>query len=301
MKKTNCPYCNNTTYVDDRDWGLTIQCEGPRCEKFFTTAHLAEVERLARHFALPDLSAALAGTDHSTGPRPSAPEEPPIPRIPGKTSRYGFGYPFPSPSHPAPSATPRLTGPHRCQVCLGELRNGDAPIAFGESRLTLLHTLERGRSLVLLDNCRTDIYAAIYHCPGCLTLLETPSYQWGQSVSCPVTSCGAQFTAPFDNVLHRRKGDAREGLTFEFPCPACGHLLLCDTMREGQPTAGLPVVCVHEPHLILVPGSGLQVGETAAAVGAVEAVQQVPDRRCPECGQMVPANSSPCPNCGPVA
>src|SRR5262249_28725809 len=101
-------------------------------------------------------------------------------------------------------------------------------------------------------------------------------------------------TAPFDNVLHERQGDAREGQPFRFACPACDGVLACDTLRNGESTRSLPVVCLHCSHLIHVPGGGTSL--------AVSAVAEGPQRRCsnPACAQLVPAGCNVCPLCGIV-
>jgi hypothetical protein len=150
------------------------------------------------------------------------------------------------------------------------------------------------------EPCRTDVYAAIYHCPRCLALLETPNYQWGAEVVCPVATCGAAFTAPRDDVLHRWEGDAQEGTTFLFPCPACGGDLRCDTLRDGLPTTGLIVVCTHADclHCIEVPSGGSQVERLPGAMDPIQAVRTTAERRCPGCNNLVPANAVPCPMCG---
>src|SRR5687768_18067710 len=43
------------------------------------------------------------------------------------------------------------------------------PGAFGRRRWVTTH-----QNRWLLEPCRTDVYAAIYHCPRCRALLETP-------------------------------------------------------------------------------------------------------------------------------
>jgi hypothetical protein len=226
MKTAYCPYCNNHTLVDDRDWGLTVQCEAPRCERFFLAGGAAGQRSDAETVAA------------TPSPRPPAK---PVP-----TPRRQVAH------QPAPRPESYLTGPHRCQVC-----QGDIPQPVGRRRCTILHAPDRTKRPDLADNCRTDVYAAIYRCPHCHVVLETPSYQWGQPVACP--HCGTGFTAPFDDVLHRHEGDSREGSVFQFACPACDRTLRCDTQREGRPTRDLPVVCVHCHHLIAVPGAGKAV------------------------------------------
>jgi hypothetical protein len=227
MKTTYCPYCNNHTYVDDRDWGLTIQCEGPRCGQFF----LAGVGAAQRCDAQVVATTPPPRTTSSSRPA-RVPQQPTAARPPAPESH--------------------LTGPHLCQVCKGDIRR-----SIGRRRATVLHQPDRTLHPELTDNCRTDIYAAIYRCPHCREVLETPSYQWGLVVTCPC--CHGDFTAPFDDVLHRHVGDASEGIVFQFSCPACDRRLRCDTLREGRPTRDLPVVCVHCHHLISVPSAGVAV------------------------------------------
>jgi hypothetical protein len=157
----------------------------------------------------------------------------------------------------------RLTGAHRCQVCHDDIRNEDGPVGFGRRRCTVLHHPDRARNPQLTDNCRTDVYAGLYFCPHpqCRAFLETPSHQWGQPVSCPV--CSGPFVAPFDDLLHRHAGDAREGEVFSFPCPNCSGSLRCDTAREGRPTRDLHSICVHCHHVIAIPGGGTPVKGSA--------------------------------------
>jgi hypothetical protein len=201
--------------------------------------------------------------------------------------RYGIEPKAPSKDEaqaPAEALPLHLTAPHRCQVCRGEIHQ-----PLGRRRCTVLH---RPINSDMPDNCRTDVYAALYRCPSCRVRLETPSFQWGLTVRCP--ACHNDFTAPHDNVLHERQGDAREGQPFRFACPACGNSLECDTIRHGRPTPGLPVVCLHCSHLIHVPGGGISV--------AVSVVADGPQRRCsnPACAQLVPAGCDSCPLCGTV-
>ena len=255
MKSAYCPYCNNHTYVDDRDWGLTIRCEAPRCERFFLTG--------------------------SPTRQPSDAEQ--VASVPGpaRAPSRRVAAPAPVPTRPEPA----LTGPHPCQVCGGHITQ-----PTGRRRATILHQPDRSRRPELVDNCRTDIYAAIYRCPDCRGILETPRYQWGLSVTCP--HCGGDLVAPHDDVLHRHEGDAGEGPVFQFSCPACDRSLHCDTHRQGRPTRDLPVVCIHCHHLIAVPGSG-------AALHAAPTSPSGPERRCgnPACGRLVPANCDACPLC----
>jgi hypothetical protein len=146
-----------------------------------------------------------------------------------------------------------------------------------------------------------DIYAAVYFCPNtsCQALLESPSHQWGQGVSCP--SCGRAFTAPRDDVLHEHAGDAREGQVFRFRCPSCDARLECDSTRGGQPMTGQRVVCLSCRNIIEVPGGGMSVaGRLAPAPDPREALQQGAARRCsnPACAQLIPSRAERCPMCG---
>jgi hypothetical protein len=145
-----------------------------------------------------------------------------------------------------------LTGPHYCQVCQGAINQ---PV--GRRRWTILHHPDREQHPTLTDNCRTDVRAAIYGCPNCHVMLETPRYQWGRPVTCP--QCHDDFRAPFDDLLHRHEGDAGPGDVFQFACPSCQKPLRCNTHREGQPTRDLPVVCVHCRIIITVPSAGQAV------------------------------------------
>ena len=157
----------------------------------------------------------------------------------------------PAPSEPAildAPGKPRLTGPHRCLVCSGETSH-----VFNRRRCTVVH---RSQLPDRPDNCRMDVYAAIYFCPHCIgeTLLETPFYQWGRDVTCPV--CTNTFQSPRDDVLHEHAGDAREGVTMAFRCPSCASELRCDTIRRGQPITGTRVVCFRCQHILIIPGHG---------------------------------------------
>jgi hypothetical protein len=192
---------------------------------------------------------------------------------------------------------PRLTGRHRCQVCYRHDSSSNAylPGAFGRRRLVTEH-----HNTTLPEPCRTDVYAAIYKCPQCLRLLETPSYQWGQEVTCPYEACQKSFVAPRDDVLHRHAGDAREGLAFAFPCPACHRLLRADTLRNGASTFGTLVVCIHPQcrQRIEVPPIGRQLTPSPAVPGPVETAQAPVGRRpCGSCGLLIPSNLITCPVC----
>jgi hypothetical protein len=192
---------------------------------------------------------------------------------------------------------PRLTGRHRCQVCSRHDTSSNAylPGAFGRRRWVAEH-----KNPSMPEPCRTDVYAAIYKCPLCLRLLETPAYQWGTEVTCPYEQCQKSFVAPRDDVLHRHAGDAREGLAFVFTCPACRRHLRADTLRNGQSTFGSLVVCIHPEcrHRIEVPPIGRQATPSPSLPGPVETAQAaVTRRRCLNCGLMVPANLITCPVC----
>lgn len=143
-----------------------------------------------------------------------------------------------------------LTGPHRCLVC-GE--ESSSPVK--KRRHTVLHRPTNSRR----DNCRMDVYAAIYFCPHChpFTLLETPAYQWERQVSCPV--CDRRFQAPRDDVLLERDSHTSEGVQMSFTCPSCERDLRCDSLRRGRPISGLRVVCLHCRHLIEIPPHGERV------------------------------------------
>src|SRR5262245_44168553 len=133
VKVAYCPYCQNVNPLDDRDWGLMVQCEGPRCERFFPTGP-------------------LAAAPSDVAPTPAIPPAAP----------FRFGPPPPPPVPPPPPAPPRLTAPHRCQVCYHESEPralGEMNQPFARRRCTVLH-----RNPHRADNCRTDIYAALYHC-----------------------------------------------------------------------------------------------------------------------------------------
>jgi hypothetical protein len=279
MKVTYCPHCLNTTIVADRDWGGTVQCEAPRCEKFFHSSHAAGSPSVLSLVSTPSLPV-------ETSPQPVATYGPVGPP------------PFTDPDPPSNGALPQLTGPHRCQVCFDPddlLRLGEMNEAFGRRRWSRTH-----HNPLREESCRTDLYAAIYRCPGCLSLLETPSYQWGTEVTCPVESCRRVFTAPRDDVLHRIEGDAKEGVPFLFPCPACGRHLRCDTARDGRPTTGLLVVCIHPDcrQRIEIPASGRQAVRPPSVLDPIQAVQTAAQRRCRGCHAFVPANAVPCPLCG---
>lgn len=226
MKVTYCPYCLNTTIVEDRAWGGMVQCEAPGCERFFATVKTSTPSSAPLFHTVPDqlVTAPLpVSTYGPTGPAPVR-EPVPIPR----------------------DDLPRLTGPHPCHNC-----NGMMTEPFGLRRATVVHHNPTQQAV-----CRTDVYSAIYHCPGCLTLLETPSNQWGTQVACPAEACRHVFTAPRDDLLHERAGDAKEGVPIDFPCPACGAALRCDTQRDGKPTTGHLAACLACRHVISLPASG---------------------------------------------
>ncbi|MFO0843049.1 MAG: hypothetical protein U0797_11740 [Gemmataceae bacterium] len=103
-----------------------------------------------------------------------------------------------------------------------------------------------------------DVYAAVYFCPHChpFTLLETPAYQWGRQVACPVVKPAFR---PRDDVLLERDSHAAEGVEMGFTCPSCDKPLRCDSLRRGRPISGTRVVCLHCRHLIEVPPHGERV------------------------------------------
>lgn len=156
-----------------------------------------------------------------------------------------------TPTRSITPSVPSLTGPHRCPTCGGEILK-----ALNRRRCTVLHRPARKDENDPRDNCRMDVYAAIYFCPHCPhdTLLETPYDQWGQDVTCPV--CAQSFQAPRDDVLHERPSDTCEGTPMQFRCPICKGPLRCDTMYRGAPADGLGVVCRYCRYLILVPSHG---------------------------------------------
>jgi hypothetical protein len=166
--------------------------------------------------------------------------------------------------------------------------------AFGRRRWVTTH-----KNRWLSEPCRTDVYAAIYHCPHCRVLLETPAHQWGRRVTCPAETCQRAFVAPRDDVLHRHAGDAREGIAYVFTCPACRRHLRCDTLRNGVPTSGTLVVCIHPEcrQCIEVPPVGRPSAPSPAVPGPVEAARAVVRRPCVACGLLVPANLVTCPVC----
>lgn len=235
MRSTFCPFCLNTVHIDDREWGTLVECDGPGCTHLFHAGGGRGAPDVAALVALPAEPVA-------TQPRP--------------VETYGPAGPVPlhDPEPEPGSAPPLLTGPHRCAVCRGEIHE-----AFGLRRHGLTH-----HDPARAESCRTDVYAAIYHCPVCRVLLETPAYQWSSEVQCP--HCTTMFIAPRDDVLHRHEGDARADAVFLFPCPACTQPLRCDATREGQPTTGLYVVCIHFAcrHRIEIP---MQVQRVARAGG----------------------------------
>src|SRR5262245_17449827 len=136
MRSALCPYCHRVVDVLDEDWGKQVQCDKVGCLRFFMASRLVD------------------GTvPHSV---------PPPPR--GASRLLALFH----------RRMTRLTGPHRCQECAGEVNQ---PI--GLRRATIVHRRPGAE-----ENCRLSIYAAIYICPrpGCGVLLETPHDQWDQTV-----------------------------------------------------------------------------------------------------------------------
>jgi hypothetical protein len=190
---------------------------------------------------------------------------------------------------------PRLTGPHVCHACKGEINQ-----AFGHRRATIIHRLPAHGDKPAGDPCRMDIYAAIYTCPNtvCRTLLESPSNQWGEMIACP--ACETRFLAPRDDILHEHAGDAREGQVIRFRCPSCHTTLRCDSTLQGHPMTGQRVVCNFCRNIIEVPGGGAATGPQGQAIpDPREAVHQSTQRRCsnPACRQMIPSRAEQCPVC----
>jgi hypothetical protein len=265
MRRAHCPHCNNVNVIDDEEWGQLTQCEAPGCRRIFMTGGQAGEK-------------ANSAPPPPPSPAPRQPAPPPV-------------------AAPTPlSLKPLLTGPHICRTCQGQIKQ-----ALGHRRATIVHRPAAREVLASAANCRMDIYAAIYLCPNplCQTLLETPSYQWGQDVTCP--SCATWFEAPRDDVLHEHDGDAREGMPFRFRCPSCDAPLRCDSTRAGQPITGQRVVCLRCRQIIEVPGAGAAIGgQGSTAPDPRAAVQHRSLHRCtnPACGQMIPARAEVCPLCG---
>jgi hypothetical protein len=218
MRSVRCPHCENVNLVSDAEWGQNFRCEGPGCNRVFRP-----------------------GGAHATR-TPAPRSEHGVVAVPSRTEPRRPSLTVPS----APAQQPiHLTGPHYCRICGIALA-----VPFRIRRGTICHAL-RTSDPSRREPCRTDVYAAIYRCPGCLEWLD-------REVVCPC--CGLSFLAPRDDVLHEMSGDAREGVPFGFACSSCGLPLQCDRTRQGQPLVGQRVVCFFCHHLIQVPSAGFLIG-----------------------------------------
>jgi hypothetical protein len=261
MRRARCPYCNNVNVIAEADWGQIARCEAPRCGRIYQSGAAQSLSSVTDATSTPPASPRR---------RPAAPSVTPLPK-------------------------PRLTGPHVCHACQGEINQ-----ALAHRRATIVHRRAAQEGQPAGAPCRMDVYAALYYCPNpsCQTFLETPSYQWGREVTCP--ACQSPFLAPLDDVLHEHAGDAREGQGFRFRCPSCDATLQCDSTREGKPVAGLRVVCRFCHIVIDVPAGGVSLGPQALATpDPQEALHHGGSRRCsnPACGQIIPARAERCPVC----
>ena len=76
MKIAYCPHCRNPIIVADRDWGKPVQCDAPRCERFFPTGNAAQTSRVE-----------IANRPAPPRPSPTSPARSPTARV---TARRNF-------------------------------------------------------------------------------------------------------------------------------------------------------------------------------------------------------------------
>jgi DNA-directed RNA polymerase subunit RPC12/RpoP len=205
------------------------------------------------------------------------------------TGRYELVVPSPTvvepsavrpPPEPEPEAPPgpMLTSPHRCQQCKQSINQ-----SFGKQATTV--------------NCplckyRTSIYAVLYHCPSCGTLLESPSTCEGADATCP--SCKKRFRVPQNLLQVTLPKDATDDW-FGFYCPNCERSVVAK--REDVEKRA---VCPHCLVVLAVPPLGYHVSGANASTPSdpLESLHKTAEMRCENCMAVIPKNCETCPRCG---
>jgi hypothetical protein len=179
--------------------------------------------------------------------------------------------------HTAAARTTRLTADHTCHQCRDPLS-----VPTGLRRCT-----------ILCPGCqrKTSVYALIYHCPNCRTLLESPETHAGKHAICP--NCHRALVVPRDLLL--RGGHEAAENHFLFRCAACTRIA-----ESPRPDAGKHAICPYCLVVILIPFSGTSKASqlTDAALDVSEAIQRGTTMHCRHCGLERPKRAASCPMCG---
>ena len=190
----------------------------------------------------------------------------------------------------------KLTSPHFCQHCR-------YPIHLSVGR--------REWTLPCPDcQCKTSIYAVVYHCPGCQAMLESPANLLTRtaprltylhdddappslrqrSEKCP--ACARSVVVPFDVAVVRSKRALEED-EFQFSCPSCRASL--EALKQH---AGMRIVCPACLYIITVSRYGeAQAAVTTHAADPREAIARSADYACPHCANHIPVRAAVCPVC----
>jgi len=212
-----------------------------------------------------------------------------------------FYLPSETPSHSGRviehGRTTRLTSPHFCQH-----PRCRCPIEVG---------IGRREYTIACPGCNhpTSVYAVVYRCPVCQTILESPanlltrtaprplylreeepSAPRSRNETCP--ACRRSVVVPFD-VTERRSRLPLQPEEFQFACPNCGERL-----QSEKRHVGLRTVCPACLYIVSMPRYGEAETETMPRVADPrEALSPCGDYACPHCGNHIPVRSAACPVC----
>jgi hypothetical protein len=178
---------------------------------------------------------------------------------------------------PQTQETPLLTDPHLCYQCGGEL---DVLAA-------------RRRCTVDCPWCdhRTAVYAIVYRCLGCGSLLASPGAMEGEATHCP--KCGVDVEVPRDEVF-RAVGEPVDDRWFAIACEHCQGTLEALKAKVGQ--LG---VCRHCLKPVRVPKWGYHLAEGGGGIlDPLAALGEGGLRHCPHCKLLKPSRATVCPHCG---
>jgi predicted RNA-binding Zn-ribbon protein involved in translation (DUF1610 family) len=182
-------------------------------------------------------------------------------------------------AEPAHQSVFRLTSPHICSNCHGNLP------ASG-TRRTDVRCPQCAKS--------TAVYAILYRCPEptCDARLESPRERRGKMDRCP--KCGEQFLVPSD-LLFNDERDQADHTWFAFSAPCCGQVIEC-----RQSAARSTAVCPHCLRVMTVPISGEAIAPPPRLpTGDVrEMLHSMVTRPCPRCGRPVTGEARLCRACG---
>jgi DNA-directed RNA polymerase subunit RPC12/RpoP len=179
---------------------------------------------------------------------------------------------------PSPPPGPLLTSPHPCHQC-------KRPIA---------EAFNKQATTVQCPWCkyRTSIYAVLYHCPSCGSLLESPSSYEGVGETCP--ACQKRIQVP-RNLLQAVPPRDVTDAWFGFNCPNCFKSVVAK--KEDVETR---VVCPHCLVVLDVPPLGyhLDGAKSSTPSDPLESLHKGAETKCPWCLASVSKNCETCPRCG---